>query len=200
MQEPTKTSTQVAAVTTPPQTLSPVNPTPINPVTSPSTTVPQTSPTQPTPVSQAPPATPTPTAPPSTTTSQNPQAQSTSQGDYLLVAEDNKFYSKIYQKRLSKAGLEVIVVDDGQQAIDQVKKRKPKLILTDLVMPVKDGFQVLKEIKADPSFKDIPIIVLSNLNQEKDIAEAKKLGAIQHIVKSDVQITEIVKMVQQYFV
>ena len=199
MQEPTKTSTQVADVTTPPQTPSPVNPTPINPVTPPLTTVaPQVPPTIPAvddkPITTKVPANAQPPTP------QNPQAQSTSKGDYLLVAEDNKFYSKIYQKRLSKAGLEVIVVDDGQQAIDQVKKRKPKLILTDLVMPVKDGFQVLKELKADPSFKDIPIIVLSNLNQDKDIAEAKKLGAIQHIVKSDVQITEIVKMVQQYFV
>lgn len=120
------------------------------------------------------------------------------QKKYVLIAEDDKFYDNIYKIKFEKEGYEVRVVTDGQQALDEVKKRKPDIILLDLVMPVKDGFETLKALKADKELEGVPMIVLSSLGQEDDATKVKELGANDYFVKTNITIYDLVKKVKEY--
>ncbi len=63
-------------------------------------------------------------------------------------------------------------------------------------MPGKDGFEVLKELKADPTLRDVPVIVFSNLSQEEDMRRAKELGALEYVVKANISIQEMIEKVK----
>lgn len=111
----------------------------------------------------------------------------------ILVAEDDKFLIKVYEAKFSKAGFEAKITQDGEEALEVLKSFVPDIILLDLMMPKKDGFQVLKELKSDPKLKSIPVIVTSNLSQPEDKKKAIELGAKDYIVKSDTPIQEIIE-------
>lgn len=110
----------------------------------------------------------------------------------VLVAEDDKFLSKAYAAKLKKTGFEVIVAMNGIEAVQKAKSDKPDIILLDLVMPKKDGFEALSDIKKDPTTKGIPVVILSNLGQEEDVKKGKELGAVDYLVKSNIAIQEVV--------
>jgi len=108
----------------------------------------------------------------------------------ILVAEDDLFLANAYKAKLSKSGFEVLVARDGKEALDILAKEKVSLVLLDLMMPVKDGFEVLAEMD-----KKIPVLVASNLGQKEDIDKAMKLGAKDYIIKSDVSLTDLISKV-----
>ena len=110
----------------------------------------------------------------------------------ILVAEDDKFLVKVYESKLVKAGFEAKIAQDGEEVLEILKTFTPEIILLDLMMPKKDGFQVLTELKADPKLKSIPVIVTSNLSQPEDKEKALEMGAKDYIVKSDTPIQEII--------
>ena len=114
----------------------------------------------------------------------------------ILVVEDDKFLSSAYRLKFTKAGFDVKIAMDGAEAMKTLAGFKPALILLDLVMPVKDGFSVLSELKADSRLKSIPVIVTSNLSQKEDVDKAKTLGAADFFVKSDISLDDLVKKVQ----
>lgn len=116
----------------------------------------------------------------------------------ILVAEDDKFYANIYKVKLTKEGYEVMLAENGEQALKLAREKKPDLILLDLIMPVKDGFETLKELKADSSLRDVKVVVSSVLGQEEDIKKAKDLGADGYLVKTDVSIQEMVDKMKEY--
>lgn len=115
---------------------------------------------------------------------------------FVLVAEDDPFYANIYKTKLKKEGIDAEVVVNGDAAMAAAKKRKPALVLCDLIMPGKDGFTMLKEIKADPKLADVKVIVLSNLSQEEDIRRAKELGAAEYLVKARIPIQEVIDKIK----
>lgn len=117
---------------------------------------------------------------------------------YILVAEDDKFYANLYKIKLSAEGFDVAIAPDGVQAIELAKQKTPDLTLLDLIMPFKDGFEVLAELRADDRFKNMPIVVLSSLGQEEDAGRAKELGANDYIIKTSISISEMVEKVKQY--
>lgn len=116
----------------------------------------------------------------------------------VLVVEDDFFLVNVHKKKLAKEGLEVLVAGNGNEAMDLARKNKPDIILLDLIMPVKDGFQALKELKADPDLKDIKVVVLSNLGQEEDKQRAMEAGAIDYFVKANVSFREIINQVKYH--
>ncbi|HEX8966126.1 MAG TPA: response regulator [Patescibacteria group bacterium] len=120
------------------------------------------------------------------------------QKKYIFVAEDDTFYLNIYQSKLEKEGYEVGIAKNGQQTIEEIKKRKPDLLLLDLVMPIKDGFEVLKEIHDNVTLKGIKVIVVSNLGQEEDVKKAKELGAVDYIIKANMSITQIMEKIKSH--
>ncbi len=121
--------------------------------------------------------------------------EATGQKKYILVAEDDKFYANIYKTKLSSVGYDVLVVGDGEKAVEEARKRKPDLMLLDLVMPTMDGFEALAEIKADEKLKDIKCIILSSLSQEEDRQRARELGAVDYLVKTDLSIHEMIEKI-----
>lgn len=111
----------------------------------------------------------------------------------ILVAEDDPFLSNAYRVKLTKEGFEVRLARDGQEAVNALKDFTPDLILLDLVMPVKDGFTTLGEIRSDDRFKLVPVIIASNLGQKEDIEKGMALGASDFIIKSDLSMENLVQ-------
>lgn len=116
----------------------------------------------------------------------------------ILIAEDDTFLSNAYRIKLTKLNYDVTIAADGEQVMKYLADITPDLILLDLIMPVKDGFDTLKEIRMQPKFKKIPIVVASNLGQGEDIAKAMDLGATDYIVKSDLSLQELVDKIHSY--
>lgn len=116
----------------------------------------------------------------------------------ILIIEDDPLLAKMYQTKLSMEGFDINRAQDGQEGLVLVKKYKPDLILLDLMLPIMDGFTVLTELKKDNQTKKIPVIVFSNLAQSSDIDQAKKLGAVDYIVKAHLTPNEIVKRIKAF--
>lgn len=116
----------------------------------------------------------------------------------ILIAEDEKAYRTVLQNKLQGAGVKVLLAEDGEQALKVINDSKPNLVLLDLMMPVKDGFEVLKEIKERNLATDTPVVVLSNLGQEEDIEKAKELGAADYIIKSNTSLSDAVNKILTY--
>ncbi len=112
----------------------------------------------------------------------------------ILIAEDEHPIANALSLKLQSAGYETVVVYDGEAAISQIKSDKFDLILLDLMMPKKDGFAVLEELKKAKI--TIPIIVSTNLSQEEDKKRALSLGAKDYFVKSDITLSEIVEKIK----
>ncbi len=110
----------------------------------------------------------------------------------ILVAEDDKFLLSAYRVKLAKAGFEVQTAMDGEEVLEALKNYTPDLILLDLVMPKKDGFATLAQLKAHDKFRDIPVIVSSNLGQKEDMDRALTLGANGYFVKSDLDLSDLI--------
>ena len=125
------------------------------------------------------------------------ETNATENGKYVLVVEDDKFLSNIHKSKLAKEGFEVRHACNGDEAIKIAKQQKPALVLLDLIMPIKDGFETLKEIKADPDLKDVKVVILSNLSQEEDKKRVMDMGATDYIVKANVSFHEIVDKVKE---
>src|SRR3989344_2828061 len=96
----------------------------------------------------------------------------------ILIAEDESALREVLHDRFEKSGYEVEVAKDGAEVMPMVQKIKPDIILLDLVMPKKNGFEVLAELKAHPDYKVIPVIVISNLGGDEDIKKSLTLGAV----------------------
>lgn len=110
----------------------------------------------------------------------------------ILVAEDDHFLASAYRVKLTKAGFEVLIARDGKETLDNLQSFAPDLVILDLIMPVKDGFVTLKEIKENPAYKSLPIIVASNLGQKEDTDRAMALGATDFVVKSDLNLVDLI--------
>ena len=115
----------------------------------------------------------------------------------ILMAEDDKFLSKVMVDKFKREGYKITPVSDGNKVMEKIREEKPNIILLDLIMPGKDGFEILSELKLDKVFKKIPVVIMSNLGQDSDIEEAKKLGADDYLVKSNYAINDIVKKIKE---
>ncbi len=118
----------------------------------------------------------------------------------ILLVEDDIFLSSLLGNRLRKEGLEVLNIKSGNEVLKALKESAPDLILLDLILPGKSGFEVMEEIKADPQAPKVPIIILSNLGQDSDIAKGKELGAVEYVVKARVTIDDLVKQLRDFLV
>lgn len=116
----------------------------------------------------------------------------------VLLAEDDKFLSVALGDKLEREGFQVVKAPNGLEAINLITQEHPDIILLDLIMPQRTGFQVLEALKLDADLAKIPVVVLSNLGQESDREKAKNLGAVDYLVKSDVQMGEIVEKIKTY--
>lgn len=115
----------------------------------------------------------------------------------ILVVEDDKFLLTLLAEKLKREGLLVISAENGQEALVKMKgEPRPHIVLLDLLLPVLDGFEVLRTMQGDPDLKKIPVVVLSNLGQEEDIRRAKSFGVRDYLVKAYFTPSEIIEKVQ----
>ena len=104
----------------------------------------------------------------------------------ILLAEDDRILRKAGEATLKKRGYAVIAAVDGEDALAKAREHKPDLILLDVIMPKMQGFEVLANLKTDAATRDIPVIMLSNLQDESDVRKATEGGALDYLVKSNV--------------
>lgn len=110
----------------------------------------------------------------------------------ILLIEDDLPLLRMYQLAFKNCGHKFISATDGQEGLDKIRQEKPDLVLLDLVLPKKNGFEVLKEAKNDPQTAKIPIICLSVLHQQEDIDKCLSLGADYYITKSETAPEQVV--------
>ena len=114
----------------------------------------------------------------------------------ILIVEDEEFLLKALSDNFETEGFTVDVARNGEESISQIKKRKPDLVLLDLLLPKVGGFDVLKAMKDNTEWNLIPVIVLSNLGGDEQIKKAFELGADDYFVKSQHPIEEVIEKVK----
>lgn len=115
----------------------------------------------------------------------------------IVLIEDDTFFQQFYALKLKEKGYEVEVAGDGEEGLTKVKSFIPQIVLLDLIMPKKDGFTVLQEMRNDPTLKTIPVIVFSTLGQQQDIEKAKQLGATDYMDKSFFDFEKLLQKIAQ---
>ena len=110
----------------------------------------------------------------------------------ILLVEDDLFLGKLLRKKLELSSFEVSFLKDGEDVLSVVKNEDFGVVILDLMMPKKDGFKVLEELRNDEKTKDLSVIIVSALNSDEDKERVKKLGISKYFVKSDSQLTEII--------
>lgn len=116
----------------------------------------------------------------------------------ILIIEDEVVLLKVLAEKFENEKFEVEMAEDGEEAMLKVRASKPDMILLDIILPKKDGIEVLKEIKSDPELKDIPVIIISNLGSDEKIKETLELGAVDYLIKTQHPINEVVEKVQEH--
>lgn len=115
----------------------------------------------------------------------------------VLVIEDDSFLVDAYSTKLRKAGFKTILATNGEEGLKQAKTNKPDVVLLDLLIPKRNGFDVLADLKADKHLRHVPVIVLSNLGQERDVEQVRQLGAEDYLIKANVTMKEIIAKIKQ---
>lgn len=115
----------------------------------------------------------------------------------ILIIEDEPTLQKVMTKMLQDEGFEIKNALDGETGLLVASEFNPDLILLDLILPRKNGFEVLDQLKQNEETKAIPVLVLSNLENSQDIQRAVSLGAIGYLVKSNYDIENIIKKIKE---
>lgn len=115
----------------------------------------------------------------------------------ILVVDDSPALLELYSFTLNSEGHEVETAKDGVEGLEKIKKFSPDIVLLDILMPNKDGFEVLKELKKDKKTKDISILLLTNVDEQSKVEEGLKLGAMDYIVKFQQTPNQVVEEIRQ---
>lgn len=115
----------------------------------------------------------------------------------ILFIEDELTLQKTFKDILKKGNYEMISSLDGETGLKIAKSKKPDLILLDLILPRMHGFEVLKKLKEDPETKEIPVIILTNLEGAKEVEKAIELGANTYLVKTRYRLEEIIDKIKK---
>jgi two-component system alkaline phosphatase synthesis response regulator PhoP len=114
----------------------------------------------------------------------------------ILIAEDDLPLLDLYDKKFTKCGFEVIRAEDGGQAVEKARTENPDLMLLDVMMPVMNGFEVLKKVKDMPEFSNTPVVILSNYGEMPNITEGLMSGAVEYLIKVEHTPEEVVEVVE----
>lgn len=114
----------------------------------------------------------------------------------ILFVEDEQALQRTVGESLRREGYQLLSAVDGESGANMARAEKPDLILLDLILPRRSGFDVLKELKSDDATKAIPVIVLTNLESPADVDRAIELGATTYLVKANYDLSDITKKVK----
>ena len=114
----------------------------------------------------------------------------------ILWVEDDKLIGTILAKKLTSSGFDLFHAKSGEEALEALKQTIPDVIVLDLLLPGMNGFDILTKINEDPGFKNVPVMILSNLSKPSDIDRAKTLGAKRFLIKAASSLEDIVREVR----
>ena len=117
----------------------------------------------------------------------------------ILFIEDEESLQKVMGNMLRQSKYEVFSAMDGEVGIAEARSKNPDLILLDLILPKKNGFEILQELKKDSATKDIPIVVLTHLEGSSDVERALALGATTYLVKANYSLQDILLKIETIF-
>ncbi|MEK7500168.1 MAG: response regulator [Patescibacteria group bacterium] len=116
----------------------------------------------------------------------------------IYLVEDDSFISNMYQTKLRNAGYVVEVASDGEEAWKRLQEGPaPDLLLLDVVLPKKDGFEILEDIRKNEKTKHLAVILLTNLGQKPDVERGIKLGADDYIIKAHYTPSEVMEKIEK---
>jgi DNA-binding response OmpR family regulator len=118
----------------------------------------------------------------------------------LIVADDDPLLLGLLEHKLTGAGFRVETAEDGRAALELIALHRPAAVVLDAMMPILDGFEALRRLKADPALKDIPVVMLTALRQEEHVVGALKLGAADYLPKPfipDELVARLLRLVPQ---
>ncbi len=115
----------------------------------------------------------------------------------ILMIEDDSFLRNLYRDKLERAGFNFIEAVSGIEGMNKITNEKPDLVLLDILLPMRSGFDVLEEMNENGMISQIPVIILSNLKQEVDIEEGRKLGAKDYFVKAETDFVDILERIKE---
>ncbi|MAG44863.1 response regulator [bacterium] len=116
----------------------------------------------------------------------------------ILFIEDEQALQKALSNKLEQENFKVLPALDGEIGISLAQEKTPDLILLDLILPKKDGLEVLQELKNNEKTKNIPVIVLTNLEKTEHIQKILKFGASAYLIKTNYTLDEIIEKIKQH--
>jgi len=115
----------------------------------------------------------------------------------ILLVEDDSFLLSMYATKFELENFKVIMAEDGEKAVRLALKEAPDVILLDIILPKINGFEVLRQLKAEPITAAIPVILLTNLSQKEDIEQGLKMGAQDYLIKAHFMPSEVVDKIKK---
>lgn len=113
----------------------------------------------------------------------------------VLIVEDDESIRNLYKTKLQNSGFDVEAAENGQKGLEVAKKFNPELILLDVMMPVMDGFEMLKQLRKIKDFEETPVIILSNYGEVDQMTEGFTTGATDYLVKAEHTPSDVVDIV-----
>ncbi len=117
----------------------------------------------------------------------------------ILLIEDDPFIIDIYMTKLKESGFSVELAENGKKALEKIEEIKPDLVILDIVLPQIDGWEVLRKIKSKPEFKDLKVVILSNLGQKEEIEKGMNLGSVKYLIKAHYTPSEVIEEIKPLF-
>lgn len=115
----------------------------------------------------------------------------------ILIIEDEEILSSLLEKKLKEVGYDVSLAYDGEEGLEKIKEEKPDLILLDIIMPKKGGFEVLEEMQKDEEMRMVPVVIISNSGQPVEISRALDLGVKDYLIKTQFDPKEVIDKVNK---
>jgi DNA-binding response OmpR family regulator len=115
----------------------------------------------------------------------------------VLIIEDDPYLQNMYSTKLELEGFNIVSSFDGEEGAKKAGIEMPNIILLDIMLPTMNGFEVLEKIKKDEKTKNIPVVLLTNLDQKEDIQKGLSLGACDYLIKAHFLPSEVVEKVNK---
>jgi two-component system, chemotaxis family, response regulator WspR len=117
----------------------------------------------------------------------------------ILIVEDDSFVAEVYFAKLTEMGYEAILAQNGEEGLENLKKDKIDLILLDILMPIMNGMEMLEEIKKNEDWKNIPVILLTNVGEKESIQKVREMGVKNYLIKSHFTPAEVIEKIESVF-
>jgi len=117
----------------------------------------------------------------------------------ILIVEDDNFVAEVYLAKLSEMGYETVLAQNGEEGLTELKKGKMDLILLDILMPIMNGIEMLEQVKKNEEWKNIPVILLTNIGEKESIQKVREMGVNDYLIKSHFTPAEVIEKVESVF-